>query len=188
MVIFAQCSSGLATAAQLFVGLAGIIVAAVAVWINNSIRKTRVTAKRMELIAKLYDTFTVNDELFDLYERVRKGHPAIDWSNTPSDERLLNKSLTVFDAIAYLQSQGLLDEREWEYIATEIQYFASNPSVCAYIVSRFDEGKAKGFHDDIIPFTGFPLLLYSIPENFRGKDYPCPPEYKEFFDKRNVRK
>ena len=63
--------------------------------------------------------------------RIRKG----DQINWQEDEGLLNKSLTLFDTLSYLQTQGLLRRRAkaWEYIASENQYFASNDSVCSYI-------------------------------------------------------
>jgi hypothetical protein len=157
--------------------------------------------RRMELIARIYHAFTA-DDLYHFYARIRKKEP-INWEEYELEEQRLNKSLTVFDAICYLHTQGLLnkrpllflciwpvrDKKAWEYIASEIQYFAENKSVWAYMRQRIQEGLNRGFHRDIIPFTGFPSLHDSIPRQFRGGGWPyTPPEHMAFFETLNSRR
>jgi hypothetical protein len=99
--------------------------------------------------------------------------------------------LTLFDEIDYLLRQGSLrklvrwwDSEVWEFVASEIQYFAANDSVWDYIVNRIQEGLDRGFPKDIIPFTGFPELLENIPERFRAEHFRGIPEkHKAFFEK-----
>ncbi len=112
MLIFVQC-----------VTVIGII-AAICFGVNTV--RTNNALRRAELITKIYRAFT-EDKLFQFYDRIRKGD-AIEWEKPDSDdERLLNRSLTLFDEIDYWRSQGLLQEGEaaWEYFASEIQYFAT---------------------------------------------------------------
>jgi hypothetical protein len=172
---------------------AAIIFGLYAIWNSNSIR-------RNELITQIYDAF-MEEKLYSFYARIRKGEQIV--LERPANERLLNRSLTLFDGIDYLRSQGLLhkvanwcpsrvrkylpadwwDSEVWEYFASEIQYFALNESVWAYIRYRIEEGRAKGFPDKIIPFTGFVALYRTIPENFKAKPFPpIPEEHREFFD------
>ena len=74
---------------------------------NNSIRK-------WELIKGIFDNF-MKDDLYGFYERIKNGEK-IDLESK-DDENLMNKSLTLFDALSYFQTQGLLDEKAWEYFA-----------------------------------------------------------------------
>ncbi len=141
---------------------------------NNSV-------KRMELISKIYDRF-LNDELYGFYIRIRNNE-FVNWQNDKNDERLLNQSLTLFDEVNYLQTQGLLDIKAWEYIASEIQYFALNDSVWDYMVQRIRDCMNRGFPAEIMPFTGFPELLNKVPEKFRAKPFPMVPHrYKALFN------
>ena len=71
-----------------------------------------------------------------------------------------------------MQTQGLLDDKAWEYVASEIQYFAVNESVRGYMAKRLQDGRKDGLPDDIIPFTGFPELFRKIPCKFRTKSFP----------------
>lgn len=132
------------------------------------------TTKRMELISKIYGRF-LEDELYGFHIRIRYKE-VINWQHDKNDERLLNKSLTLFDEVNYLRTQRLLDKKAWEYVASEIQYFALNASVWDYMIHRIIECKDSGFPDDIIPFTGFPDLLKKIPPQFRVKPFPIVPD------------
>ncbi len=164
----------------------GVCMARHQIRISNSIRRT-------ELISNTYDAF-LTDDLLPFYDKIRKGE-TINWQRKKDDEQqkddkqqkddeqLLNKSLTLFDKVDYLRTQGLLDERAWEYVASEIQYFASNPSVWDYMFKRIHEGLCRGFPKDIIPFTGFPDLLENIPHEFRANPFPEIPErHRAFFN------
>jgi len=138
--------------------------------------------KRMEVIKRIYDAFGEGD-LFEFYGRIRHKDSTIDW-NGEKDEKLLNRSLTVFDEINYLQTQKPFDDKVWEYIASEIQYFAFRKDVWDYMVKRIQEGLDNGFPTEIIPFTGFPELLGNIPVKFRAKLFPwIPKEHREFYKK-----
>ena len=162
------------------VGIAGMFFGVKAISTSNAIRRT-------ELIRHVYDAF-MEEKLFRFYARVRN-RETIDWQHE-DDERLLNKSLTLFDEVDYLLRQGLLhwiakwwSSEAWEYLAGEIQYFSANESVWDYIVTRIREGLDRGFPRDIIPFTGFRELLHSIPTKYRARPFPCVPErHKAFFD------
>jgi hypothetical protein len=149
------------------VALFALLFAWCQIGVANSIRTT-------ELIVKTYSEFVESDEMLEFYARIRRGDD-VDWGK---EEALLNRSLTLFDSLNFLQTQGLLraHAKAWEYIASEIQYFASNGSVCTYIETRIREGRNRGFPDNIIPFTGFPPLLANIPPHYRAKGFPCIPE------------
>ena len=81
-----------------------------AIWASNS-------ARRMELVSKIYEAFLEKD-LFEFYDRIRDGKEI----SLEKDERLLNQSLTLFDGVDYLRSQGLLNEisrwfcDRWEHL------------------------------------------------------------------------
>lgn len=128
------------------------------------------STKRMELISKIYDRF-LKDELYEFYVKIRNKE-VINWEDDKKDERLLNESLTLFDEVNYLRTQGLLDKKAWEYVASEIQYFALNGSVWDYMDHRKQKCRDRGFPEDIMPFTGFPDLLKKIPEQLRAKPFP----------------
>jgi hypothetical protein len=157
------------------VGVVMIYFGLVTIKSNNSTR-------RMELIRKIYDKF-LEGELYDFYTKIRNKKD-IDWQNDPIDERLLNESLTLFDEVYYLQTQGLLDDiKAWEYVASEIQYFSSNDRVWDYIINRIHECKDRGFPGKIMPFTGFPELVEKVPEEFRANPFPgVPDRYKNLFN------
>ncbi len=132
------------------------------------------SAKRSELISKIYNRF-LEDELHKFYIRIRSKE-SIDWQNNRNDERLLNESLTLFDEVDYLQTQGLLDIKAWEYVASEIQYFALNDSVWDYMIRRIQDSMDRGFPGEIMPFTGFPELLNKVPKKFRAQPFPIVPD------------
>ncbi|MGA7576773.1 MAG: hypothetical protein ACLQUW_03445 [Desulfobaccales bacterium] len=139
----------------------GIIEVAVVTFItlktyidNNSIRK-------WELIKGIFDPFITDDLLYEFYERIKK-EKSIDFKNDEKELQLLNKSLTMFDALCYFQWQGLLDDKSYEYFATELYNFALNDSVVEYVREIKDAYKLKGFPPDIIPFTGFPELVNKL--------------------------
>ena len=128
-------------------------------------------------------TFMQSNGVMAFYDKIRRGE-RVDWEHSEADKQLLNKSLTLFDDLSYLETQGLLHRkaRAWEYVASEIQYFASNDSVWDYIAHRIQEGRDRGFPNDIIPFTGFPDLLHKIPKRFRAKSFPhVPDRYSALF-------
>ena len=116
-----------------------------------------------QLIADTYSTFVNGEGMVPFYSKIRGGE------DCSSDEEKLNRSMTLFDSINYLQTQGLLHPRAraWEYIAAELQYFASNDSVCRYVEDRIRDGKKRDFPYIIIPFTGFPALLGNIPKRYQ---------------------
>ena len=178
--------SRLATVFAAFVAAGGVIVAAVGVFLVRSQITISNAIRRSKLIATIYDAF-LTDDLYNFYAKIRKGKK-IDWEHNEVDERLLNKSLTLFDEVNYLQTQGLLAEGEeaWEYAASEIQYFAFNKSVWDYMFKRIHEGMCRGLPRDIIPFTGFPELLKSIPPKFRADPFPrIPKRHRAFFGQIN---
>lgn len=136
---------------------------------NNSIRK-------WELIRELYEKF-LKDDWFEFYKKIAKGEQ-INLNNN-NDEKLLNETLTMFDALNYFNIQKLLDEKAWEYIACEIQNFALNNSVWEYMKMVKEPYLLKGFPEKIIPFTGFPELLGALPDEF---EINCPQQFKERFE------
>ncbi|MGD0217015.1 MAG: hypothetical protein ABSC45_05840 [Desulfobaccales bacterium] len=138
----------------IFGGFVGTGVAIKTYRSNNSIRK-------WELIKELFDAFITDDLLYEFYERIKKEKP-IDYKNDEKELRLLNKSLTMFDALCYFQWQGLLDSKSYEYFATELYNFALNGSVWEYMCDIKELYKQKGFPPDIIPFTGFPELVNKL--------------------------
>ena len=175
------------------------IIAAIAfgvrqIWQSNSIRTA-------EVISKIYQQFA-SDELHQVYDDIRNGKQIVvkeigAVGTVGDDERRLNQCLTLFDEIDFLLRQGLLKgkwrwrrwrfRREpnetWEFLASEVQYFALNDSVWDYIVRRIKEGQAKTFPKDIIPFTGFPELLESVPAEYRAEPFPSiPNKHKDFFN------
>jgi len=127
----------------------------------------------------IYDDFLKGD-WYNFYKRIQK-RDQIDLENK-DEEKLLNETLTLFDALNYFQIQGLLDEKAWEYVACEIQNFAFNESVWNYMCQFIREYQNRGFPVDIIPFTGFPELLENVPPKFRANPFPCIPDrYKALF-------
>jgi len=161
------------------VAVHGVFMVRTQIEISNSIRRT-------EVITNLYKTF-ITDDMYPFYARIRNKQ-LIDWEQKEDDERRLNKSLTLFDEVCYLQTQNLFHENDdaWEYIASEIHYFASNDSVWDYWAYRVQDGLDRRFPKDIIPFTGFSQLYKTIPDNFKAdkKHFPPVPEkHKELFDK-----
>ncbi len=135
---------------------------------NNSI-------KRWEMIERLYSAF-ISDDWYEFYERVKTGGQI----ESSGDIKLLNKTLTLFDALNYLRTQELLDKRAWEYIACEILNFALNNSVWEYMNNIKKPYIEKGFHKDIIPFTGFPDLYDALPDKFKMQ---CLSKLEEQFNK-----
>jgi hypothetical protein len=159
----------------------GVAFGIVMISIGLKTIKSNNEVKRMELISKIYNRF-LNDELYEFYIRIRNNE-FINWQNDRNDERLLNKSLTLFDEVNYLRTQKLLDIKAWEYIAGEIQYFALNDSVWDYMIQRIRDCRNRGFPADIAPFTGFPELLNEVPEKFRATPFPVVPHrYNALFN------
>jgi hypothetical protein len=180
-MMMVNCVTLVGVLVGIVVGIAGLLFGVNAIRTGNSIR-------RAELITKIYHAF-LEDDLYLFYARIRNGE-AID-SQQEHDERLMNKSLTLFDEIGYLIRQGLLHNMAawwssdaWEYFAIEIQYFADNLSVWDYMVTRIEKGLERGFPKEIIPFTGFRELLNSIPMEFQARPFPRIPEkHRAFFAK-----
>ncbi len=110
----------------------------------------------------------MQDDLYPFYEKIKNGEQ-FDFESNHEDERLLNKALTLFDALSYFQTQGLLDEKAWEYFASEIMNYALNNSVWKYIEMTKKRYKDLGFHDDMIPFSEFPDLYDNLPNKFKVK-------------------
>ncbi|MGC2691266.1 MAG: hypothetical protein WA228_01110 [Desulfobaccales bacterium] len=144
---------------------------------NNSIRKWK-------LIKEIFDNF-MKDDLYKFYEKIKNGDQ-IDFEGKPDDEMRLNKALTLFDALSYFQTEGLLgkrgkeDEKAWEYFACEILNYVLNNSVWKYIKRTEKKYKDIGFDEYIIPFSGFPDLYENLPERFRPK---CPRQLINQFNK-----
>ena len=122
---------------------------------NNSI-------KRWELIEKLYGAF-IGKDWYEFYERIKDGEQI----DSSKDGKLLNKTLTLFDALNYFQTQGLLDKKAWEYVACEILNFALNNSGWEYMNNIKKPYVEEGFPEDIIPFTDFPELFDKLPKKFK---------------------
>jgi len=165
----------------IFGGFVGTGVAIKTYRSNNSIRK-------WELIEKTYHIF-LKDNWYDFYKRIQNGENVL---GSPDDEKLLNETLTVFDALNYFRAQRLLDKRAWEYVACEVQNFALNNSVWEYIDRIREEYRPKGFPLDIIPFTGFPELFDNLPSRFKARlsaqleqrfDALSPAERDSYFDR-----
>jgi hypothetical protein len=116
--------------------------------------------------------------MYAFYERIQNGEQ-IDFEGKPEDEKLLNKALTLFDALSYFQTQELLDEKAWEYIACEILDYALNNSVWKYIKKVEKQYKDIGFHKYTIPFSGFRALYDNLPDKFKVM---CPSELEERFE------
>lgn len=167
----------LANCATVLAAVVGLPLALATLWNSVSIR-------RAELILKIYNTF-LDEPLYSFYARICDGE-AINWRASTRYGHLLNKCLTLFDEVNYLRNQWVLwqlcDKRVWEYIASEVQAFASNVAAWDYIKERFDEDTGKGLPRNAIPFTGFPELLSKIPRAYRARNYPCVPDkYKSFY-------
>ncbi len=180
MDCFLHIVSVVGTLTGIFGGLTGIFFGVMALRTNNSI-------KGKELIGRIYAAL-IDDEV--LYSKIRNKEP-IEWEGDENQRLFLNKSLTLFDEMDYLLRPGCLQKvmkccrsKAWEFIASEIQYFAASGSVWDYMVKRIQEGLDRGFPKDIIPFTGFPELLASIPDIYKAEP-PChiPDNHKAFFDK-----
>ena len=154
----------------------GIVVALCGAWLalktyisNNSIRK-------YELIDNIFDIF-MKDGRYEFYKKIHNGEQINLESN--EEEKLLNEALTMFDALNYFQTQGLLDYEAWEYFACEIQNFALNNSVGEYIDKIKEQYQARGFPEVVIPFTGFPELVKKLPNKFKAR---CPQQLKKQFN------
>ncbi len=180
MDTFLQAVSVVGPLTGIIVGLTGLFFGVMALRNTNSIRGR-------ELIGRIYAAL-IDDEV--LYSRIRNNEP-IEWKGNDKQRLFLNKSLTLFDEMDYLLRPGCLQKvmkcchsKAWEFIASEIQYFAANDSVWDYMVMRIQEGLDRNFPKDIIPFTGFPELLGSIPDIYKAEP-PCriPGKHKAFFDK-----
>jgi hypothetical protein len=141
------------TVTGIVLGLYGAFIALKTYRSNNSLRK-------WELIKEIFDAFMKYD-LYRFYERI-KDEEEIDYEKNTKDKQLLNKALTLFDALSYFHEQGLLDDKSWEYFACEIYTFSLNKSVPEYMLKIKELYKSKGFPNDIIPFTGFPALVKKL--------------------------
>ncbi|MGD0516557.1 MAG: hypothetical protein ABSA26_03395 [Thermoguttaceae bacterium] len=162
-----------------FIGVEVAIIATIMAWrqirISNSLRKT-------EAITRIYTSF-ITDDLYDFYERIRKGEK-IEWNKYDKEEMRMNNALTLFDELCFLQTQKLFQKNdiEWEYIASELYYFAANESVWDYWAFRVKDGKEKNFPNSIIPFTGFSQLYETIPDKFKANPFPeVPQEHKALY-------
>ncbi len=82
----------------------------------------------------------------------------------------MEKLISIFDEISYFQSQDLLDEKAWEYIASELHDFNRSKSVHEYINKTNKQYVDKGFPEEIIPFSGLSELLSKIPDKFKIKN------------------
>ena len=111
--------------------LAIIEVASVAIITLNTYTNNN-SIKKWELIKDIFDAFIKDDLLYDFYERIKE-EKSIKFQNCEKELRLLNKSLTMFDSLCYFQEQGLLDNKSYEYFATELYNFALNGSVWEYM-------------------------------------------------------
>jgi hypothetical protein len=146
------------------------------------------TLKGRELIDKLYSEL-LDDEAF--YARIRAKDKIL-WLDNGLERLRLNKALTAFDELDYLLRPWFIqcwDSEDWEFVASEIQYFAANESVWDYVVMRIQEGLDRGFPKDIIPFTGFSELLEIMPSKYKAKP-PCeiPEKHRRFFNELTLRR
>jgi hypothetical protein len=148
-VPFATWITVIGVTGSLFVGSAVL-----STYISNS------SLRKWELIKGIFDAFT-RYNLYIFYERIKR-QENIDFEENDKDDRLLNTSLTLFDALCYFHDQKLLDDNSWEYVASEIYNFALNNSVREYISSTIKRYQLKGFPYNIIPFTGFPPLVEKV--------------------------
>lgn len=151
----------------------GVIGAIIAAFSALKTYKSNNSIEKWKIIERIYAAF-LEDDCYDFYKRIQKGEK-IDLENE-KEEKLLNDALTLFDDLEYYQAQGLLDEEAWMYFACELQNFALNDSVWKYIDKSEKPYLEKGFHKDIIPFTGFPALLDKLPKKFKAK---WPPQLEE---------
>ena len=94
----------------------------------------------------------MKDRQYGFYKKIHGGEQIDLQSN---DEELMNEALTMFDSLNYFQTQGLLDDKAWEYFASEILNFALNNSVWEYITMTEKQYIEIGFDQYIIPFSGF---------------------------------
>jgi hypothetical protein len=176
--------------------LAGLFVARQQISLHNSVRV-------YEFIDTIYNSFLDDDKkdnldegkkdnkdnaesLMDFFERIRKGDKTID---VLKDEKNLNKALSLFDDVNLLLRQGLLprNSHAWEYVASEIQYFALCDAVWTFMETRLTECRKIGFPLNIIPFTGFTELLTNIPKQYQADSFPnISMSYKRIYNEMNV--
>ena len=165
--------------------IAGLIIALFQVRVHNSIRV-------FECIKDIYDSFLDEDKkdnsetLMDFFERIRKGKEGdID---RKKDEKNLNQAISLFDEVNVLLRQGLLyrNSEAWEYVASEIQYFALCDEVWKYMEERLIACRENKFPLNIIPFTGFTELFRKMPEQYRANPYMnIPMSYKSIYNELN---
>ena len=172
-----EAVTAISTSLMFVVAAVALLVAWWQIGIARSIRKT-------ELIVKIYSAFVEDQEMADFYDRVRQGERL----DRPGDRWRINRGLTIFDQVSFLETQGLLPpgDRVWEYIASEIQYFASNRSVCQFMEDRIGDAKEKKTFkkDDALPFTGFTAILARIPKDHQMTNYRCiPTEFKALHER-----
>lgn len=155
----------LATWATIATGV-GIIIAIITLKNSNN-------DKRKELISKVYSKFLEDPEMYQFYEEIKKLKDGNINIENEKDKKLLNKSLSIFDEVFYLYTENLLNKNAWEYLSSEIQYFAMNDKVFDYIEMRFQQSKKDGLPYDIMPFTGFLDLLdlKKIPKECRVTNF-----------------
>jgi hypothetical protein len=149
----------------------GVIVGSITAVVALNTYRSNNSIKQFELIKNVYDVF-VKDGWYEFYERIKKGDSINfeDKEKCNKDEKLLNEILTLFDTLCFFQTQGLLkDEKSWEYIASEILNFAFTNNVWKYIQRSEELYRLKGFHKDVVPFTGFRELLDNLPDKFNVK-------------------
>jgi hypothetical protein len=159
------------------------IIAGWALWVARSQIRVYNSIRTTEMVACVYDTFVNSPEMCDLYAKIREG------KKFEYIEQNLNKALTLFDKVSYLETEQLLgeDSTVWEYIASEVQYFARNESVWEYIEKRVKDSKATGLPTITMPFTGFVALLDRLPDKYQITDpanpYPgVPSKYVALYE------
>ena len=194
MIACAECPKVLGLSLADLSSLATVLGVIVAVWAVRMVRtQIRISnsIRTAELIAKIYDAFAAGD-LRDFYARIRKKEQ-IDWEHYAKEGERLDRSLTLFDEVDFLRTQRLLRRtaiewllrrkaKAWEYVASEVQYFALNDSVWCYMEKRLQEGRNDGLRDDIIPYTGFPALFQNIPHGYRiTRHREISERHKDFF-------
>jgi len=155
----------------------GVVVGVIVLLVASRTYKQNSSIQRWKLIQNLYTDF-LKEDWYEFYKRIENGKE-IDFINVIKDEKLLNETLTLFDAINYLRTQNLIDDGAWEYIACELHNFDIHKSVGKYIAQKKKFYEVKEFPEDLIPFTGFPDLINNIPCKFRRKDQPCRFRRKE---------